>query len=109
VTVRTPAVQSSSLLIGLRKGGKRQFPCPASFWTGARAATRVGEHLICDRVPSLVRFARFTWERDVRSRAPLPDHVNAFVAAGRGERRGRCIACHPVLIPILSEPRENGR
>lgn len=38
------------------------------------------EHLIRDRVPPLVRFGRFTWERGVRSHEQLPDHVDAFVA-----------------------------
>jgi integrase/recombinase XerD len=40
---------------------------------------RFSAQLIRDRVPPLVRFARFTWERSVRSREQLPDHVDAFV------------------------------
>ena len=41
---------------------------------------RFSDHLIRDRVPALVRFARFTWERGVRYREQLPDHVDTFVA-----------------------------
>ncbi len=38
------------------------------------------EQLIRDRVPRLVRFARFTRDRGVQTREQLPDHVDAFVA-----------------------------
>ncbi len=41
---------------------------------------RFNERLTRDRVPPLVRFARFTAERGVQSREHLPDHVDAFVA-----------------------------
>jgi hypothetical protein len=48
-----------------------------------------GEHLIRDRVPPLVRFAKFTCERGLRSAEQASDDVDALVT-----REGlRCYAC----------------